>query len=872
MSAAGTTGSRVALVGIGCSATAWSWASGSFGPVPESAWWALLVPAFLMLLGAPVRLPTARVALVVALAALAAAALDTGPRRALWAALTLGGTLAAFLDESRPARRIAHALLLGGAIGAAQLLTLWLHAQGTARLPRMPGWAGEILAAAVRAGGVDAAYLDGEIAVFAMRETQHVAASWNLLCDPITCSFVLGSALLLSFTHSSGRYKALGRLAAVSLVWIGLRAALLLGILVHQVLRTDYDAPLHPGALLHDPWWNAAMAAPLLALACMVVGRARATLPSPAANLGSYVPVGVLAMIAAVCITFGATWRPSGATKGGRVLVDEHHCQMDDWTKQRWRHKRFDTTSTLRVFDPEWFGDAAAYNYATLFDYCSRFFTMSHNLQRLDEAPLAATDVLVLKVPSHPFTPAEVEAVRRFVERGGGLLLVGEHTSVFGSGVCLNQVARQFGFAFRYDCLFQLHREGPDSSAVYKQRYTPPRVPHPVVQRMGPLDFAVSCSIDPGLSAGDAVILGTGLRNADADYFSPNFYPQPHETTSALYGAFVQLWSTRYGAGRVLAFTDSTIFANFSVCEPGKRELFLGMLQWLNHQPTAKGVTPRMLWSGGLLSALLALLLAGLRRVHWSLLVALGALGHTATLPLVRAWNARTLQAPVAQRPLREVVFETSWSTRAKLPRTGFVSGKDDEFGLFERAVQRLTKRIGEQDPGETWVTARAAGEAALHSDAVVCIWPNRRVPAELHTKLVHYVGAGGKLLVLDSVANTDSTSEQLLSPFGLRVHHERRRDGVPECAKGLPPLPKLRQASEVEGGTPLVRIDGTAVGAWIRHGKGAVVVLGFADRFTDAHMGISGDTIPNDEVRSVRQFEYGLLRRAVADALEERR
>ena len=57
------------------------------------------------------------------------------------------------------------------------------------------------------------------------------------------------------------------------------------------------------------------------------------------------------------------------------------------------------------------------------------------------------------------------------------------------------------------------------------------------------------------------MISATGLKNLDSDYHAVNFYPQAVNRPEMQYGAFVQLWATRSGPGRVLAFTDSTIFA-----------------------------------------------------------------------------------------------------------------------------------------------------------------------------------------------------------------------------------------------------------------------------------------------------------------------
>ena len=128
-------------------------------------------------------------------------------------------------------------------------------------------------------------------------------------------------------------------------------------------------------------------------------------------------------------------------------------------------------------------------------------------------------DVLVLKVPTLDYEPEEIEAIKRFVERGGGLLLIGEHTDVFGTGRHLNSVAREFGLQFRHDCLFGI-------ASVFDQVYQPPVTPHPIVQYMPRLNFATSGSIDPGNSSGRAAIRSTGLWSLPADYHADNYYPQ----------------------------------------------------------------------------------------------------------------------------------------------------------------------------------------------------------------------------------------------------------------------------------------------------------------------------------------------------------
>ncbi len=256
---------------------------------------------------------------------------------------------------------------------------------------------------------------------------------------------------------------------------------------------------------------------------------------------------------------------------------------------------------TIRPYDTDWYGQESAYNYYCLYEYLGHYFEMTRlehpdrdgaqkrrslMSPRITNSLLRNFDCLVLKVPTLDYEPEEIEAIKRFVERGGGLLLIGEHTDVFGTGRHLNSVAREFGFQFRHDCLFGI-------ASVFDQAYEPPATPHPIVQYMPRLNFATSGSIDPGSSSGRAAIRSTGLWSLPADYHADNYYPQVEWRPDMRYGAFVQLWSTRHGEGRVAAFADSTILSNFSAFQPGKAELMLGMVEWLNHSDSI--ANPRLI-------------------------------------------------------------------------------------------------------------------------------------------------------------------------------------------------------------------------------------------------------------------------------------
>jgi len=518
-----------------------------------------------------------------------------------------------------------------------------------------------------------------------------------------------------------------------------------------------------------------------------------------------------------------------GRRKPGRVLVDEYH---STWER------------TDKPFDTNWYGQESGYNYACIYDYCSRFYNASRLNNPIDEAALNNCDVLVVKVPTSLYDKEEVAAIIRFVEQGGGLLLIGEHTNFQNTGTHLNEIAKIFGFSFRYDCLF-----GIDD--VFHHLYRPPLVPHPIVQNMPPLDFAVSCSINPGRSLGRAVIRSTGLKSLPADYHARNFYPQVEDRAEMRYGAFVQLWTTRYGAGRVAAFTDSTIFSNFSTFEPGKVELMLGMLEWLNYRNFRHDVRLFLILLG------LLLLAGGLtfsRKLSgaWLVMLSAGIFGWAIAAVCTRAIHQYSMPLPKATQPMIQVVVDRTVCD-APLSRSGFIEGKKNGFGIFERWILRLG-----------YFTSRRRGTDALAGDLVVFLHPNQTVTRQFREKLVNYVASGGKVLILDSPANVESTANSLLYPFGLAVKRSKQLSG-PLKARESWPMVKIDSAFEITGGEPQMWIKDVPVAAKVGHGKGSVIVIGFGSRFVDASMGVTGNVIPNDQLRKVFDLQFLMLKDIVS-------
>ena len=709
----------------------------------------------------------------------------------------------------------------------------------------------------------DVALDSGNLAIGTGGGVRAIGATWGLLLDPATVCFLAGAVVMVvmrTWDVVGARrrllhgFDVLIMLLAGVVLWLPLRAALMIGIYCHRDMLAGATGGADLADQLLNPWLHLALMAGPVLVAMRVArpvpaGEAITTMApggQPERIRGGLAVMGtVAALLAGVAMTAAVVWDPVGRAKPGRVLWDEYHSQ------QPWSGKQFDATQTDRPFDTQWYGRAAASNYSRIYDYVSHFYKVSRTKTPLGGAALSDVDVLVLKVPSKAYTPAEIDAIEHFVDRGGGVLMIGEHTNAFGSGEILNELARRMGFEFRYDLAGPV--DAPTGASGRR-----PLAPHPIMQYVGDVDLAGGATI--GFDTGRAVVLRTGLRSLPPDYAAPGLMPTDGARTDMRYGAFAQVWAHRRGAGRVVAIADASIFTNLSAFEPHRRELMIGMLGWLNRENTF--IDPRpFLALAAVCLALLALAMARPIAIAWPLVVGAAALGWAGTIFGAAVHNRTEMPPPVPTRPMVQIAIDTGVSD-AQLPHDGVSVGRREAFGQFERSILRLG------------YFPRRSARAALPGDgvtgdpnAVVVLRPAGEITGQYRRTLEDYVESGGTLVVLDSPDNKRSSANRLLEPFGLKFN-------MTEALKGdltaRPPLPALAVSAAwaVDGGAPLATLAGRTVAAVARKGRGAVLAVGFGSRFSDAEMGASPDIVPKPEQRKAFEFQFALLRQIVESRL----
>ena len=427
-------------IAVGFLAGSWLLGLGYLEPPRYFAWLLALLAGSLLLADIPVRFPARRRRVAALLLLLPVVWFAPLPHRGIAVLLSAGAVLSLVPGTGREPRRLARGAVLAAAILVPQALVLAGYQQMTARAHELPGGMAQALVALVRAAGVDATLEQATLVLRDASTMVRVAATWELLWDPATIAFLVGGWALLIAVAAAQRRALEGRgLSAPDHAGLGSVASDAVG-----GLGRASATPRHPvmlrnvGEVLVSTWAHLGLLGALAVFTGAVMPTLTRT-PRPMTALRNQ-PTSRSSgerrlAVAALCgltatvalASFLHFWTPVGQRKGGRVKVVERHSNWEP---------------TTVPYGTEVYGEAGSYNYAAAFEYSGQFYDMSRLLEEdpIDDATLAACDVLIIKTPTARYDPEEAAAVVRFVEQGGSLLLIGDHTNVFNMTTFLNDI------------------------------------------------------------------------------------------------------------------------------------------------------------------------------------------------------------------------------------------------------------------------------------------------------------------------------------------------------------------------------------------------------------------------------------------------
>jgi hypothetical protein len=746
------------------------------------------------------------------------------PCRVASALLLAGITILLVGRRLAPARAVGLAVLLTALLFQAQGAALFAYAKVEPRWHASPA-ARPLAAWILRWLGAPAAASERGLLLGGGTQVVELEVNPEILGIPFILPFTVAGILLILMFRRAGRGRSIALLLSTGLACVVIRF-LYMSFLYAETRTLEIFA---------DPVWLFATFLPFV----LVVSRAvPLDAPAPTVEPGgpehrcpkALLPHALIAL-AAFSLVGAQLFIDPGRRKEGRILIDEGH---SEWERT---DTAMDTTS---------FGEGSTYNYLWLRRLLAHHYNVRTTEQALTRDRLARQDVLFVKTPTRHYAPEEVDAIESFVRDGGGLLLISDHTDVFGMTTFINPVASRFGLRFVRDAAIDLS-SGSDSVFQPWMAW-----PHPIVRGVMPLTFMTSCTLEAPLWSQD-VIVGRSLSTIRPDYSTSNFLPvEDAPFREPRFGAFLQAVAIPFGEGRVIGFTDSTVFSSFSLFMPGYRELLLNMAEWLNRQNRYRWVNPILL-AAALGAALLWIPLAWRRM---SPFLAAGTV-LSVSAGMAGAWLAaegvgRASYPPVpARSPYPTVCFEISHS-----PRMGSMFGPKsplpENYGTFFVWTQRL----------DLAPAARHGVAACREAEAIVFIEPERKLTGSDVERLERYLEGGGRVLVLDDPRNTSSTAGSLLTTFGLSVRRHAPRRAELRRAGSADRIRDVESDRTLVGGEPwLVTDSGDVVAAAVAVGEGRLVAMIQSAIFTDAFMGGVLAT-PSEEQLAISRLEFWLLER----------
>ncbi|MGR3220267.1 MAG: Gldg family protein [Candidatus Anammoxibacter sp.] len=546
--------------------------------------------------------------------------------------------------------------------------------------------------------------------------------------------------------------------------------------------------------------------------------------------------VGIAMFLFVSSIVSGLFFQDPGSLKKGRILIDEFY---SDW---EWTDKEFDT---------EWYGVQSVYNYYCFADYLNHFYSVERLKQRITDDKLANYDVLIIKTPTSPFTVKELDSIEKFVENGGGLFLIGDHTNVFGTTINLNPLADRFGFRFNYDATYDLITA--DLHFHNKNRL----YQHPIVKEMPYFLFATSCSLYAPFFADD-VMIASNLKTMYLDYSRGGYFPDKNKVINYTFGLFLQSSGVKYEKGRVLVFADSTCFSNFYMHIPGKPEYALGTINWLNrtnHYGLPVKIVSFVITAlsfGVIVFFCLGIKNSGRKRLMVKdfvrVILFAGLFGTSLSTLFCNILSSKSYALPKEHTPMIKIGFEEEFCN-FRIPSVKLLHNPAIDFQTFYVWTQRLG-----------YIPSLFSLNDSIDDlDVIVMINPQQYFSAKELKKIDEYITTGGKLLIIDHPKGKKSTANQILKQYGLDIDYLQYREDV-DIYDGETNIGKLKSFAPTSGGEALLFTQKKdPFISIVKHGKGMIAFMACSPSFTNKGMGET-EVVPNDDQQFLYKLEFWIL------------
>lgn len=182
-----------------------------------------------------------------------------------------------------------------------------------------------------------------------------------------------------------------------------------------------------------------------------------------------------------------------------------------------------------------------AYSYSEFVKaFSAKVITNTNHLKKYNE--------LWIVTPTHPFTATSISQIKEWIENGGHLILVTDHTDLYGHARVANQLAKEFGVEIHYSATFDAKNKNLFRNFLGEK---------------SPIKTGTSME-----GAGLFPVLTAWLWEEKAHYSQSNFFGPLAVSGNNSYGVKLLCGQKKVGKGVVTFLQDSTFFSNFALFQP----------------------------------------------------------------------------------------------------------------------------------------------------------------------------------------------------------------------------------------------------------------------------------------------------------------
>lgn len=190
-------------------------------------------------------------------------------------------------------------------------------------------------------------------------------------------------------------------------------------------------------------------------------------------------------------------------------------------------------------------------------------------------------DIFVIININKSLLPDEKQVIWKFVEKGGSLLVLGDHTNVGGIQEPLNDLLKPVEINFRFDSALPLDSKF-NWITCYQLLY------HPItynIKNFDEIQISVGASLNSSINSIPLVIGRYGFSDKgdllnEISYLGDYKY-NPGEQV----GDIILAVTTYYGQGKVVVFGDTSTFQNSAL--PYSYSFIYNIIYWLNNRQTS---------------------------------------------------------------------------------------------------------------------------------------------------------------------------------------------------------------------------------------------------------------------------------------------